>query len=122
LPVRAVRTLRPLLLLGALGVFGALGTMAVGAAFGMPSSDLAFLAACLTSALFVTVLAIALTNPMLTKASMRQRFVVIAVVGTIVSLGSLFALTKAMAITNHDATLLVTLLLYAVAAGIGASV
>lgn len=117
-----MRALRPLVLLAVLCVFGALGTMAMGAALGMPSADLATLAAYLAPALLVTVLAIALANPLLAKASIRQRFVVVAVVGTLVSLGNLFALTKAMAISDHDATLLVTLLLYSVAAGVGAAV
>ncbi len=117
-----MRRLRPLVLLIGLCVLGALGTMAVGAALGMHTADLATLAAYLVPALVLTVLAVALANRLLMRVSLRQRFVVIAVAGTVVSLGNLFALTRAMAITHHDATLLATLLLYAAATGVGAAV
>ena len=117
-----MRRLRPLVIVVGLCVFGALGTMAVGAALGMHAADLATLAAYLLPALALTVLAIALANRLLANVSLRQRFVVIAVAGTVVSLGNLFALTRAMAITQHDATLLATLLLYAAATGVGAAV
>jgi signal transduction histidine kinase len=117
-----MRRLRPLVLLFALCAIGALGTMAVGAALGMHPSDLVTLAAYLVPALLVTVLAIALANPLLTKASMRARFLVVAVVGTVVALGNLFALAKAMAIGGHDGSVLVTLILYSAAAGVGAAV
>jgi signal transduction histidine kinase len=117
-----MRRLRPLVLVVGLCVLGALGTMAVGAALGMHAADLATLAAYLFPALVLTILAVALANRVLASVSLRQRFVVIAVAGTVVSLGNLFALTRAMAITHHDATLLATLLLYAGATGIGAAV
>ena len=117
-----MRRLRPLVVVVGLCVFGALGTMAVGAALGMHAADLATLAAYLLPALALTVLAVALANRLLANVSLRQRFVVIAVAGTVVSLGNLFALTRAMAITQHDATLLATLLLYSAATGVGAAV
>ena len=117
-----MRRLRPLVIVVGLCVFGALGTMAVGAALGMHAADLATLAAYLVPALTLTVMAIALANRLLANVPLRQRFVVIAVAGTVVSLGNLFALTRAMAITQHDATLLATLLLYAAATGVGAAV
>jgi signal transduction histidine kinase len=117
-----MKALRALWLIAALGVIGGLGTMAVGALLGMPSADLITLAAYLVPALLATVAAIALANPLLAKATLRQRFLAIALVGTLVSLGNLFALTKAMAVSAHDATLVGTLLVYSVAAGVGAAV
>src|SRR5262249_8692917 len=94
LPVRAMRPVPPLVLLILLCALGALGTMAVGATLGMHAADLATLAAYLLPALLLTVLAVALANRLLAKASLRQRFVLIAVAGTVVSLGNLFALTR----------------------------
>ena len=93
-----MRRLRPLVVVVGLCVFGGLGTMAVGAALGMHAADLATLAAYLLPALALTVLAIVLANRLLANVSLRQRFVVIAVAGTVVTLGNLFALTRAMAV------------------------
>jgi signal transduction histidine kinase len=111
---------RPLLLLAALALIGGLGTLLVARAMGMGGSDLAHLAAYLAPAAAVTVAAVALAAPLLSRASIRQRFAVVAVVGTVVGLANLFAVTRAMSVSAHDAALLSALLLYSVAAGIGA--
>lgn len=117
-----MRRLRPLVLVVGLCVLGAVGTLAAGAALGMHAADLATLGAYLVPAVVLTVLAVALADRLLANASLRQRFVLIAVAGTVVSLGNLVALTRVMAISHHDATLLATLLLYAAATGVGAAI
>jgi signal transduction histidine kinase len=111
---------RPLALLALLALIGGLGTLLVGRAMGMGGSDLAHLAAYLAPAAAVTVAAVALATPLLSRASIRSRFAVVAVVGTVVGLANLFAVTRAMSVSAHDAALLSALLLYSVAAGVGA--
>jgi two-component system, OmpR family, sensor histidine kinase SaeS len=100
---------------------GAVGTFLAGVATGMGSSDLVHLAAYLLPALVVTVVATAIASPLLTRASMRQRFVSVALVGTVVSLANLFVLSRTMFVSSHDATLIGVLLLYAIGAGTGAA-
>ncbi len=113
---------RPLLLLAALALIGGLGSLLVARAMGMGENDLAKIAAYLVPAAAVTVAAVALAAPLLSRASIRQRFAVVAVVGTVVGLANLFAVTRAMSVSAHDAALLSALLLYSVAAGIGAGI
>jgi signal transduction histidine kinase len=113
--------LRSLLLLAALAVVGGVGTLLVGLAMGMSGGDVAHLAAYLLPAIVVTVTAVALATPLLARASIRQRFAVVATVGSVVALANLFAVTKAMAVSAHDAALVSALLVYAAMAGIGAA-
>lgn len=112
---------RPLLLLAALALIGGLGTLLVGLAMGMGGADLAHLGAFLLPAITVTVAAVALATPLLSRASIRLRFAVVATVGTVVGLANLFAVTRAMAVSSHDASLVSALLLYAACAGVGAA-
>jgi signal transduction histidine kinase len=112
---------RALALVGVVASVGALGTMAVGAAIGMDGHELLDLAAYLAPALVITVLAMAITGPLLSRASMRQRFATVALVGTVVAMANLFVLAKTMFVSHHDATLVGVLLLYSIGAGVGCS-
>jgi signal transduction histidine kinase len=113
---------RTFVLVAAVALAGAVGTLIVGAVSGMPGPDLAHLAEFLLPALVVTVLAMALSRPLLARASLRQRFVAIAGVATVVSLANLAVLARLMFLSSHDATLLTALLLYSLGTGIGAAV
>jgi signal transduction histidine kinase len=101
---------------------GALGTFLVGAATGMGGSDLLNLAAYLLPALVVTAVAIAITPRLLSRASLRQRFVAVGAVGAAVILANLLVLTQTMFVNSHDAALIAALLIYAVGAGVGVAV
>ncbi|MEX0755547.1 MAG: HAMP domain-containing sensor histidine kinase [Actinomycetota bacterium] len=109
-------------LVGAVAATGAGGTLVVGAASGMPGTDLLHLAAFLAPAVVVTVLAMALARPLLARTSLRQRSVAIAGVATVVSLANLVVLARLMFLSTHDATLLTALLAYSLGAGIGTAV
>ena len=108
-------------LVGLVSGVGALGTLAVGAAVGMPSRDLIDLASYLAPAVLVTIIAMALTRPLLMRASVGQRLVAIGTVGAVISIANLVVLSRTMFVNGHDTTLLGVLLLYLVGAGIGAA-
>jgi signal transduction histidine kinase len=112
---------RALTLLAVVASIGGLGTLAVGAAIGMGGNDLLKLASYLVPALVVTVIAMSLAGPLLSRASMRQRFGTVALVGTGVGLANLFVLAKTMFVSAHDATLVGVLLLYSIGAGVGSA-
>jgi len=112
---------RALTLLAVVASIGGLGTLAVGAAIGMGGSDLLKLASYLVPALVVTVIASSLAGPLLSRASIRQRFGTVALVGTGVGLANLFVLAKTMFVSAHDATLVGVLLLYSIGAGVGSA-
>lgn len=113
--------LRPAVMLVTLVLLGAGGALAVAAALGMKSSELAHLAGLLAPATLVTVVAAMLATSLLRRTSLRQRFLAIAGVGTVVALGNVVALTGAMFVSAHAATVLVVVLVYASAAGLAAA-
>ena len=100
---------------------GALGTLAVGAAAGMGRDDLVHLAAYLVPAMLVTLLAMAIARPLLSRASLRQRFTAVAAVGVLVGVANLVVLGRTMFVSTHDATLVGVLLLYSIGAGMGSA-
>ncbi len=113
--------LRPLVMLLALVLLGAGGALLVAAALGMKASELAHLAGLLAPAVVVTVAAATLASSLLRRTSLRQRYLAIAAVGTLVALGNLFALTQAMFVSTRAATVLAVVLTYASAAGLAAA-
>jgi signal transduction histidine kinase len=113
--------MRPLALLVALVLLGAAGALLVAAALGMKASELAHLAALFAPAIVVTVAAATLASRLLRRTSVRQRYLAIAAVGTLVALGNLFALSYVMFVSSHDATVLAVVLTYASASGIAAA-
>lgn len=116
-----MKSWRTLALVAAVASAGGLGTLAVGAAMGMVGGDLLHLAAYLAPAAAVTVLAAAIAGPLLSRASLRQRFAAVAVVGASVSLANLFVLALTMFVDDHDATLVGVLLVYSLGAGVGSA-
>jgi signal transduction histidine kinase len=112
---------RPLAMLLALVLLGAGGALLVAAALGMKASELVHLAGLLAPAAVVTVAAAMLASSLLRRTSLRQRYLAIAAVGTLVALGNLFALTQAMLVSAHAATVLAVVLTYASAAGLAAA-
>jgi signal transduction histidine kinase len=113
--------LRPAAMLLALVVLGAIGALLVAAALGMDSSELAHLAGLLAPAIVVTVAAATLASSLLRRTSLRQRYLAIAAVGTLVALGNLLALTQAMFVSTRAATVLAVVLIYSSAAGLAAA-
>ncbi len=105
----------------ALVLLGAGGALFVAAALGMKAPELAHLAGLLAPAAVVTVAAAMLASSLLRRTSLRQRYLAIAAVGTLVALGNLFALTQAMLVSAHAATVLAVVLTYASAAGLAAA-
>ena len=116
-----MRRLLPVVMLLALVVLGALGALAVAAALGMKASELAHLAALLAPAIIVTVAAATLASWLLGHTSLRQRYLAIAAVGTLVALANLLALAQAMFVSTHAAKVLAVVLVYAGAAGLAAA-
>jgi signal transduction histidine kinase len=105
----------------ALVLLGAGGALLVAAALGMNASELAHLAGLLAPAVVVTVAAATLASSLLRRTSLRQRYLAIAAVGTLVALANLFALTQAMFVSARAATVLAVVLTYASAAGLAAA-
>jgi len=116
-----VTRLRPIAMLLALLVMGALGALLVAAVLGMKASELAHLTALLAPAVIVTLAAATLASSLLRRTSLRQRYLAIAAVGTLVALGNLAALTGAMLLAPGSATVLAVVLTYASAAGLAAA-
>jgi signal transduction histidine kinase len=116
-----VSRIRPLAMLLALVLLGAGGALLVAAALGMDASELAHLAGLLAPAAVVTVAAAMLASSLLRRTSLRQRYLAIAAVGTLVALANLFALTQAMFVSTRAATVLAVVLTYASAAGLAAA-
>ena len=113
---------RPLVLVAVVAVAGALGALAIGAAVGMGSGDLARIALLLVPAALVTVVSTAVARPLLARSSIGARLLVIAVVATVVCLVNLGVLAQFMFVSNHDATVVGMLLVYSMGAGMGAAV
>jgi signal transduction histidine kinase len=116
-----MRSLRAIALVAVVAAIGGIGTLAVGAAIGMGGGELLDMAAYVAPALAVTVVAIAIAGPLLSRASMRQRFGTVALVGTVVGLANLFVLAQTMFVSTHDASLVGVLLLYSIGAGVGSA-
>ena len=108
-------------MLVALVLLGAAGALAVAAILGMKASELAHLAGLLAPAAVVTIVAAVLATSLLGRTSLRQRFLVVAAVGTLVALGNVVALMSAMFVSPHAATTLAVVLTYASAAGLAAA-
>jgi signal transduction histidine kinase len=87
----------------------------------MMASELEHLAGLLGPAVVVTVVAATLASSLLSRTSLRQRYLAIAAVGTLVALGNLFALTQAMFVSARAASVLAVVLTYSSAAGLAAA-
>ncbi|HZB01225.1 MAG TPA: HAMP domain-containing sensor histidine kinase [Actinomycetota bacterium] len=116
-----MRRYQPVAMLLALVALGAVGALVVAAALGMKASELAHLAGLLGPSIVVTVVAAMLASSLLRRTSLRQRYLAIAAVGTLVAMGNLLALAQAMFVSAHAATVLSVVLVYAGAAGLAAA-
>jgi signal transduction histidine kinase len=113
---------RTIVLLVAAAALGAIGTFVMGIAMGMGRSEVVHLAGYVLPALVATVVAMVVAQRVLSRASLRQRFVAVGAVGVVVALANLFVLSRTMFVSEHDATLLGVLLVYSLGAGIGAAI
>lgn len=116
-----MRTWRTLLLVVVVAVAGGAATLLVGLVMGMGGGELIDLLRYLVPAAATTVVAAAVSGPLLRRASLRQRFVAVAVLAAAVAIANLAALAMQMFVSDHDATLVTVLLLYAVGAGVAAA-
>jgi signal transduction histidine kinase len=116
-----MRSFRTLALVAIVAAAGGVASLIVGMVMGMPGSELLHLVGYLLPAAAVTVVAATLAGPLLDRASIRQRFVAIAVVAAAVSIANVVVLAMQMFVDDHDATLIAVLLLYAIGAGIAAA-
>jgi signal transduction histidine kinase len=91
---------------------GAAGTSVVAALSGMGLSGATELLALLVPAAVVTLLVAAAVRPLLRTADLGQRFGAVAMLAVAFALANLGALTAAMFVNAHDATLLAALLVY----------
>jgi signal transduction histidine kinase len=114
--------IRTFLLVVVVAAFGAVGTLAVGAIMGMDGHELASLALALVPAAVVTIVAGLLASRLLTRASLRQRFVAVALIAAAVAMANIAVLSMQMFVSDHDATLVTVLLLYAVGTGLAAAI
>jgi signal transduction histidine kinase len=114
-----MRSWRAAALVAVIAAVGAAATFAVGAATGMRGGELIHLVAYVAPALLGTSVAAAAAGPLLSRATLRQRFVAVAAAAVASSLANLLVLTQLMFVSRHDATLLAVLLLYSIGAGVG---
>ena len=100
---------------------GALGTLAVGLAMGMNGGELGHLVLALAPVALVTIAAGFLASKLLAGASMRQRFIAVALVASAVTMANVAVLSMRMFVSDHDASLVTVLLIYAVGTGVAAA-
>ena len=117
-----MRTLRTLVVVAVIAVMGALGTVAVGAALGMNTEELGHLVRALAIPAIATVAIAIASARLLVRAPLRQRWIAVALIGAVVALANIAVLTMQMSVSDHDATLVTVLLVYAGAAGVAAAV
>ena len=117
----AAGTLRTVVVVAAVAAAGAVGTLLVGAALGMHGDELAHLLQALALPGLATVAVAALAAPVMARASLRQRFLAVGVLASAVSLTNVFVLTMQMSVSQHDATLVTVLLVYATGVGVAAA-
>jgi signal transduction histidine kinase len=97
-------------------------SIAVGAATGMPGSELASILRLLVPAAVASLVAAIVVARPLARVSLRQRFVAVALVGVAVALANVALLASSMFVSEHDAALLAVLLVAAASVGAAAGV
>jgi signal transduction histidine kinase len=115
------RTWRAVAMVVVVSAVAAAGTLAVGALLGMHASDLGTLTLLLLPAVAATATAVVVVHPLLSRATYRQRLVALVLIAAGVALANLLVLTSLMVVSADDVTLLLVLLLYSLAAGVGAA-
>ena len=116
-----MRPWRTFALVLAVAIVGAAGTLLVAKVVGMHGSDLTHLMSLVAPAALVTIVAAFGARWLLRGASLRQRFVAVALTAAVAALANLGVLTTQMFVEDHDARLVFVLLVYATAAGVAAA-
>jgi len=116
-----MKSWRTFVVVAAVAVVGAGGTLIAALAVGMRGDELAHLLAFLAPAAAATIVASLAARWVLMRAPFRQRFVAVALVAAVVAIANLAALSRAMFVSDHDATLVTVLLLYATGAAVAAA-
>ncbi len=106
----------------AIAAAGVLGTLAIGAAFGMGTPDLLAILWMIVAASIVTAAVAVVAQRLLRHASLQRRFIALPVVAAAVTAANLAILYLRMAASDHDATVVVTLLCYSLAAGLAVAI
>ena len=112
--------LSPVALAALTAILGALLALAIGLVF-LGAGPAGHLIEPLIAAIVVTVVVTAVAAKVLAAASIRLRFVFVAVFATVIGLANLGALASLMLVDDRDAILVSALLAYSAAAGIGAA-
>ena len=109
---------RTIVLVVAVAAAGVIGTLIVAAALGVGAGERSDLLVLLVPAGIVTIIAAVLARSVLGRASMRARFVGVALLAAVIAIANIGVLTLRMTVSEHDATLVTVLLLYSAAAGV----
>jgi signal transduction histidine kinase len=109
---------RTIALVVAVAAAGVIGTLLVATAMGVEAGERSDLLVLLVPAGMVTIVAAGLFRSVLGRASMRARFVGVALLAAVIAIANLGVLTLRMTVSEHDATLVTVLLLYSAAAGV----
>jgi signal transduction histidine kinase len=112
---------RTFVLVAAVATLGALATLIVGVVVGMSGGEILDLVKFLAPAAAVTIAAALGSGRLLRRASLRQRFVAVALLAAAVAIANIAVLEMQMFVSEHDATLVTVLLLYAIGAGVAAA-
>ena len=92
---------------------GALAGLGVGALMGMSFGDLAHLLVPLAGSTVVTVATAVAANAALRTTSLRNRFLVVAILGAGVALANLAVMAKLMMVSEHDLAIVMLLVVFA---------
>ncbi len=92
---------------------GALAGLGVGALMGMSFGDLAHLLAPLAGSTVVTVATAVAANAALRTTSLRNRFLVVAILGAGVALANLAVMARLMMVSEHDLAIVMLLVVFA---------
>jgi signal transduction histidine kinase len=117
-----MRHLRTGGILIALALVGVAGTIVVGVATGLSGEELRHVLVSVAPVALITLAAAWAVTPLLARRSLRWRFVGVAVLAAIAAVANLALATSQMFVSEHDAALVVALLVYATAVGTSAAV
>jgi signal transduction histidine kinase len=118
--MRAVRWAPGVLGVILVAVAGAIGTAVTAYVLGM-GPELGAVARALVPAALVTVVIAIAAARLLSRASLRARFVGVAAVAASVAVGNVLLLAQRMFVSHHDAALIAVVMLFAVSAGVVAA-
>lgn len=106
-------TLRVIALVVGVACIGALAGLGVGSLMGMSFGDLAHLLVPLVGSTVVTVATAVAANAVLRTTSLRNRFLVVALLGAGVALANLAVMARLMMVSEHDLAVVMLLVVFA---------